>query len=90
MIDLVCLGSLPTPELVTDANMIFVTFNYRLNAFGFLALEALASGGSAGNYGLMDQILALQWIQENIQSFGGSPKKVCLQSNSNFSEYIYT
>lgn len=78
---LASLGSLPTPQLVTDANMVFVTFNYRLNAFGFLALEALATGGAAGNYGLMDQILALQWVRSNIRSFGGSPNKVWSRSN---------
>ena len=60
--------------------MVFVSFNYRLNVFGFLALERLSwvsKVGTSGNYGILDQIQALQWVQDNIEAFGGDPKQVC-------------
>lgn len=63
--------------------MVIVTFNYRLNAFGFLALRILSMTDSvqtSGNYGYMDQILALQWVQNNIHAFGGNSAKVCFRS----------
>ncbi len=59
--------------------MVYVTFNYRLNAFGFMALDVPSvesPGGLTGNYGLLDQVAALQWVQNNIQTFGGNPDKV--------------
>ena len=59
--------------------MVLVSFNYRLGAFGFLALETLtwrAHTGSSGNYGFMDQIAALKWVKNNIINFGGDPEKV--------------
>ena len=46
----------------------------RLNAFGFLVVEPLDN--QVGNYGYLDQIAALEWIQENIRGFGGDPKRV--------------
>lgn len=49
--------------------------NYRIGAFGFLALHG--SSEAPGNVGLLDQRLALQWVQDNIQYFGGNPKQVC-------------
>lgn len=58
-------------------NIVFVSFNYRLHALGFLALE-LSNTSSFSNVGLWDQIVALQWIAENIKSFGGDPAKVTL------------
>lgn len=59
--------------------MVFVTFNYRLGAFGFLALDVLsfrAQEGVSGNYGFLDQTMALMWLRDNIQQFGGDPDKV--------------
>jgi carboxylesterase type B len=56
-----------------------VTINYRLGPLGFLSLP---SAGFGGNYGIQDQLLALQWIQDNIQFFGGNPKKVLLFGQS--------
>ncbi|KAF8766907.1 Neuroligin-4 like protein [Argiope bruennichi] len=54
-------------------NIIVITINFRLGIFGFLpAVE----GSSRGNYGIMDQVAALHWIQENIAEFGGDPKNV--------------
>lgn len=48
----------------------------RLHAFGFMALDILSersANGTSGNYGFMDQQLALKWVQRNIQNFGGNP-----------------
>ncbi len=59
--------------------MIQVSINYRLGPLGFLALESL---GLTGNYAVEDQLLGLQWIQENIASFGGDPTKVMLFGQS--------
>jgi para-nitrobenzyl esterase len=63
---------------------VVVTINYRLGALGFLAHPALASrpGGSAGNYGLMDQQAALRWVQRNIAQFGGDPRNVTIAGQS--------
>jgi para-nitrobenzyl esterase len=60
---------------------VVVTLNYRLGAFGFLAHPALAAESphrAAGNYGLLDQIAALQWVQRNIARFGGDPSRVTI------------
>jgi carboxylesterase type B len=65
-----------------DKPVIGVSINYRLNAFGFLwGSHELTANGSANN-GLRDQRLALHWIQENIASFGGDPRKVTLFGQS--------
>jgi para-nitrobenzyl esterase len=64
--------------------VVVVTINYRLGALGFLAHPALAAqpGGSAGNYGLMDQQAALRWVQANIRRFGGNPHNVTIAGES--------
>jgi para-nitrobenzyl esterase len=66
------------------AGIVVVTINYRLGALGFLAHPALASrpGGSAGNYGLMDQQAALRWVKHNIARFGGNPHDVTIAGQS--------
>jgi para-nitrobenzyl esterase len=64
---------------------VVVTFNYRLGALGFLAHPALSresEHGVSGNYGLLDQIAALRWIQANIALFGGNPENVTLFGSS--------
>jgi para-nitrobenzyl esterase len=66
-------------------DVVVVTFNYRLNVFGFLAHPALTAEsehGSSGNYALLDQISALRWVQRNIASFGGDPKRVTIFGES--------
>lgn len=55
-------------------SLIVVSVNYRLGAFGFLALHG--SSEAPGNVGLLDQRMGLQWVQDNIHFFGGNPKQV--------------
>ena len=59
--------------------VVVVSFNYRVGIFGFLAHPELAAESDAsvsGNYGLLDQIAALQWVRENIEAYGGDPSRV--------------
>lgn len=72
-------------ESMAKKGMVVVTCNYRLNIFGFLALPELSKESpykSSGNYGLLDQVAALQWVQKNIAAFGGNPKKVTIAGES--------
>ena len=64
--------------------VVFVSIAYRVGALGFLAAPELSreSGHGSGNYGLLDQIAGLQWIQANIARFGGDPTKVTLLGHS--------
>jgi para-nitrobenzyl esterase len=65
--------------------IVLVTFNYRLGVFGFLAHPELTkeSGRNAsGNYGLLDQVAALRWVQDNISAFGGDPGNVTIFGES--------
>jgi len=68
--------------LVSTQNIIVVTINYRLGALGWLAHPALDGSGIAGNYGLMDQQLAFQWVRDNIEHFGGNPQRVTIGGES--------
>jgi len=66
--------------------VVVVTINYRLGALGYFATPAIAAaakpGEPVGNYGLMDQIAALKWVQRNIARFGGDPKNVTVFGES--------
>ena len=65
--------------------VIVVTISYRLGPLGFLALPELTRESpqrSSGNYGLMDQIAALEWVQRNIAGFGGIPGCVTIAGQS--------
>jgi para-nitrobenzyl esterase len=66
-------------------DVIMVSFNYRLGRFGFFGFPALTAedkGGLLGNYGYMDQIAALKWVQANIAAFGGDPANVTIFGES--------
>jgi carboxylesterase type B len=74
-------GSLPVYRgdvYASTRNTVIVTINYRLGALGFLA----GTADLTGNYGLMDQQLALAWVQKNIASFGGDPGAVTIFGQS--------
>ncbi|MFJ8794350.1 carboxylesterase/lipase family protein [Streptomyces sp. NPDC102462] len=66
-----------TSTLTTRGDVVAVTLNYRLGAFGFLAHAGLdTTASTSGNYGLQDQQAALKWVQRNIAAFGGDPDNV--------------
>ncbi|MEM7099060.1 MAG: carboxylesterase family protein [Pseudomonadota bacterium] len=74
---------------LAQKGVVLVTINYRLGPFGYMAHPALTaeaekqSGtGSSGNYGTLDQIAALQWVQDNISAFGGDPDNVTIFGES--------
>ena len=72
-------------DRLAQKGAIVVTIAYRLGPLGFLALPELTQESphhSSGNYGLMDQIAALQWIQRNIAAFGGDPNCVTIAGQS--------
>ena len=69
-----------------NKGVVLVSINYRLGAFGYLAPRAMLGEAqdqpSAGNYGLLDQIAALKWVQGNIAQFGGNPNLVTIFGES--------
>ena len=64
--------------------VILVTINYRLGRFGFMSHPLLSEeqGGISGNYGMFDQLAALEWISENISQFGGDPDNITIFGQS--------
>lgn len=72
-------------EAFARQGVILVTVNYRLNIFGWLVhpeLSAESENYVSGNYGLMDQIYALNWVKRNIYAFGGDPNRITLAGQS--------
>lgn len=70
-------------RLAAEHGVVVVSMNYRLGPYGFLAHPALtAEQGASGNYGLMDQRAALEWVQDNIAAFGGDPGDVTIFGES--------
>ncbi len=85
-------GGLPVYEgaALAQRGAVVVTVNYRLGAFGFFAHPAIVPPGSADpmNFGLLDQIAALQWVQRNIAAFGGDPGNVTIFGQSAGAESV--
>lgn len=72
-------------ELLSPEGVVYISFNNRLGALGFLAhpaLDAERVEKVSGNYGSLDQIAMLNWVQQNIAAFGGDPKRVMLFGTS--------
>ena len=70
-------------EALAKRGVIFVSANYRVGVLGYLAHRELRDEhGASGNYGLLDQIEALRWVQENIAAFGGDPDNVTIFGQS--------
>ena len=66
-------------------DIVFVSINYRVNIFGFFShpsLTAESNGKGAANFGLLDQLQALKWVQKNIATFGGDPSNVAIMGQS--------
>ncbi|KAK4192042.1 putative cholinesterase [Podospora australis] len=66
-------------NMASRGDVVVVAINYRLSTLGFLALK---DGKTNGNYGLADQITALEWVRKNIQSLGGDPDRVTIFGQS--------
>ena len=78
------------PEQLVKKGVIVVTINYRLGYLGFFAQSAIdAEGHLSGNYGLMDQQFALQWVRRNIKGFGGDPDRVTIFGESAGGQSVY-
>jgi para-nitrobenzyl esterase len=72
-------------ENLAHKGVVVVSFNYRLGIFGFFSHPELAKESphhASGNYGLLDQLAALQWVHDNIAGFGGDPSKVTIFGES--------
>ena len=77
-------GALYSMEALASKGVILVTLNYRLGPLGFLKLDEVTNGliPSTGNEGLLDQRLAIQWVKENIEAFGGDPDNITIFGES--------
>ena len=72
-------------ENMARRGIVAVTLNYRTNIFGFFSHPELTRESphrASGNYGLLDQVAALQWVRRNIAAFGGDPKRVTIAGES--------
>jgi para-nitrobenzyl esterase len=70
-------------NLCRRGDIVVVTLNHRLNLFGFLYLAELGTGfADSGNAGMLDLVLALQWVKDNIAQFGGDPNRVLIFGQS--------
>jgi len=69
----------PADDLVSDQDLVVVSVSYRINVFGFLCTEDIVV---PGNMGLKDQALAIKWVYDNIENFGGDPSQITLFGHS--------
>ena len=72
-------------ESMAGKGIVAVTVNYRTNIFGFFSHPELTKESphhASGNYGLLDQVAALEWVRRNIAAFGGDPKQVTIAGES--------
>jgi len=72
-------------ESMARQGIVAVSLNYRTNIFGFFVHPELTKESphqASGNYGLLDQVAALRWVQQNIAAFGGDPKRVTIAGES--------
>ncbi|QEC66865.1 carboxylesterase family protein [Panacibacter ginsenosidivorans] len=72
-------------ENLAKKGVVFVSINYRVGVFGFLAHPELtkeSNGKASGNFAFLDQIAALQWVKKNIAAFGGDPERVTIAGQS--------
>jgi para-nitrobenzyl esterase len=70
---------------LVEKDVVLVTLNYRLGVFGYMAHPALSEAdpnGVSGNYGTLDQIAALDWVQDNIAAYGGDPDNITIFGES--------
>jgi carboxylesterase 2 len=87
-------GSVPTYDgsHLASKDIVVVNFNYRMGPFGFLAhpeLDAESGHNASGNYGLLDQIQALTFVQSEIAAFGGNPDHITVGGQSGTLRLIY-
>jgi para-nitrobenzyl esterase len=78
-------------NFVEQFGVVFVSVYFRQGALGFLAhsaLDATSESATSGNYGILDQIAALRWVQHNIASFGGDPRRVTVFGQSSGADDI--
>ena len=82
--------------LAAQHGVVHVAANYRLGALGWLAHEALleegaqAGGTGCGNFGLLDLVIALEWVQQHVRAFGGDPQNVTIWGTSTGSQLVST
>ena len=72
-------------EELAKQGIVYITINYRVGILGFMAhpeLSAASGTNSSGNYGMLDQLEALRWVQKNIAAFGGDPSRVTIAGQS--------
>jgi para-nitrobenzyl esterase len=77
-------GSQPVynSEALAARGVVLVTINYRLGRLGFFSHPALAGEGDVANFGLLDQVKALEWVRDDIAAFGGDPENVTIFGES--------
>jgi para-nitrobenzyl esterase len=72
-----------SPALASEQDVVLVSVNHRLNVFGFLHLDSVTDAfPDAGNAGMLDLVLSLEWVRDNITSFGGDPGNVTVYGES--------